>query len=75
VEIGVARGELSHALLKHIPNITEYHAVDPFVGGYDSHDQMSELLLNTNGSIPWGQVCVCVCVVGGRCSRCSSVGV
>eukprot|EP00601_Ochromonadales_sp_CCMP2298_P004451 CAMPEP_0173170536 /NCGR_PEP_ID=MMETSP1141-20130122/1285_1 /TAXON_ID=483371 /ORGANISM="non described non described, Strain CCMP2298" /LENGTH=215 /DNA_ID=CAMNT_0014092427 /DNA_START=228 /DNA_END=875 /DNA_ORIENTATION=- len=55
VEIGVARGELSHALLKHLPHIKEYHAVDPFVGGYDKGDQMSELLESMNGSIPWGQ--------------------
>eukprot|EP01038_Epipyxis_sp_PR26KG_P015473 gene15473-20879_t len=53
VEIGVARGELAEYLLKHVPNIIEYHGVDPFLGGYDSTDAMSNTLSSVNSSYVW----------------------
>ncbi len=53
VEIGVARGELSEYLLKHVPQIEEYHGVDPFLGGYDSTDAMSKILAEVNSSLVW----------------------
>lgn len=34
IEIGTARAELAKALMTALP-IREYHAVDPFLGGYD----------------------------------------
>ncbi|KAJ1427780.1 hypothetical protein B484DRAFT_74102 [Ochromonadaceae sp. CCMP2298] len=58
VEIGVARGELAHALLNNVPSIVEYHAVDPFVGGYDKSDVMSAELQEVherNSSAAWGK--------------------
>lgn len=51
VEIGVARGELSDYLLKHVRTIEEYHGVDPFLGGYDdAHDAMSVYLSHINAT-------------------------
>lgn len=44
IEIGVARGELAHFFMKNIPNISEYHLVDPFMGGYDINDSFSNVL-------------------------------
>ncbi len=55
VEIGVARGELAEYLLKHVPQIEEYHGVDPFLGGYDSTDAMSKILSSMNSSLVWSQ--------------------
>lgn len=55
VEIGIARGELSLHLLKTIPTIKEYHAVDPFLGGYDQNDAMSTELQQVNSSVAWSQ--------------------
>ena len=52
-EIGVARAELSHALLKNIPSIVEYHGIDPFIGGYDKSDAMSKELAEVNASAIW----------------------
>lgn len=53
VEIGVARGGLSHYLLTHVPDIQEYHGVDPFLGGYDNTDAMSNILQSANSSLTW----------------------
>ena len=55
IEIGTARGELAHYLLKHIDDIKEYHAVDPFLGGYDKYDAMSNELSFANSSYEWSQ--------------------
>jgi hypothetical protein len=55
VEIGIARGELSHYLLKNVHSITEYHAVDPFLGGYDSEDYFSVELSKLNSSQIWAK--------------------
>ena len=52
-EIGVARAELSYALLKNIPSIVEYHGIDPFIGGYDANDAMSKELAEANSSAIW----------------------
>mmetsp|Transcript_20391 Transcript_20391/g.45401 ORF Transcript_20391/g.45401 Transcript_20391/m.45401 type:complete len:271 (-) Transcript_20391:431-1243(-) len=54
VEVGVARGELAYALLDKV-GIREYHAVDPFVGGYDKRDLMSKMLSSMNASKAWGE--------------------
>lgn len=53
VEIGIARGELSHHLLSHVHGIREYHAVDPFLGGYDPHDITSIAIKEMNASGSW----------------------
>ena len=53
IEIGVARGELAYHLMKSVPSIEEYHAVDPFLGGYDTNDAMSQLLSSVNSSQAW----------------------
>ena len=54
VEIGIARGELSHYLLTHAPMIDNYNAVDPFIGGYDdANDSMSVELKQANLSTTW----------------------
>jgi len=52
-EIGIARGELSYYFLKHAPSIEQYHAIDPFVGGYDNNDGFSRLLKKMNASEVW----------------------
>ena len=41
IEIGIARGELVHSFVAAVPEVTEYHAVDPFLGGYDPRDVTS----------------------------------
>ena len=57
IEIGTARGELAAYLLKHTSTglIREYHAIDPFLGGYDSKDAMSLELTAANASLSWSQ--------------------
>lgn len=40
IEIGTARGGLAAHMLEH-GNISKWHAVDPFAGGYDITDQTS----------------------------------
>lgn len=55
VEIGVAQGELAEYLLKHVPQIEEYHGVDPFLGGYDDSDAMSKDLAKVNSSLIWSK--------------------
>ena len=42
LEVGTAAGGLAEAILSRHPNI-QYHAVDPFLGGYDTNDAMSQL--------------------------------
>jgi len=45
-------------LLNNVPSIVEYHAVDPFVGGYDKSDVMSAELQEVherNSSAAWGK--------------------
>lgn len=44
-EIGVAYATLTNYLLTKLPSITEYHGIDPFLGGYDENDAMSKTLL------------------------------
>jgi len=53
VEIGVARGELAHYLIRHNPHIEEYHGIDPFLGNYDKSDAMSNELAKWNTSTAW----------------------
>lgn len=55
IEIGTARGELAAASLEHVNTLDEWHAVDPFLGGYDNNDIMSTILKSTNGNDtnPW----------------------
>lgn len=53
VEIGIARGELSEYLMNHVHGIEEYHGVDPFLGGYDTSDAMSNELAKVNSSVVW----------------------
>jgi len=55
VEIGVARGELSNFLLDAIPKLREHHGVDPFVGNYDSADNISNMLGKLNSSSLWSR--------------------
>jgi len=37
-------------LLENIPLITEHHGIDPFMGGYDAGDVMSNRLAESNSS-------------------------
>jgi hypothetical protein len=37
-------------LLHHVDTIKEYHAIDPFLGGYDKRDSMSNFLKSLNSS-------------------------
>ena len=55
IEIGIARAELSKYLLDNVGSIREYYALDPFLGGYDKTDAMSEILLQHNASDVWSQ--------------------
>lgn len=55
IEIGIARAELSHYLLQTVPLIKEFHGVDPFIGGYDNRDKMSNDLVRLNASTHWAQ--------------------
>lgn len=56
IEIGIARGELTHYLLHRLHNqIQEYHAVDPFLGGYDANDAMSSELSEANAPVAWSE--------------------
>ncbi len=66
VEIGVARGELSHYLLKNLDHqIEEYYAIDPFLGGYDDkNDAMSVELTLMNSPQVWA--CSAPCYVRVR---------
>ncbi len=49
-EIGVAYGGLINHMLTYIPTISEYHAIDPFFGGYMKSDQMSSVLEKQNNN-------------------------
>lgn len=61
IEVGTARAELAESVLKHSSHshnhkskgVIEYHAVDPFLGGYDDKDAMSQELKKTNQSLEW----------------------
>ena len=59
VEIGVARGELSHYLMKYLSQnvsiVKEYHGVDPFMGGYDATDAMSKELAAVHKPQAWNE--------------------
>ncbi len=67
VEIGVARGELSHYLLKNLNHqIEEYYAIDPFLGGYDDkNDAMSVELTQMNSPQVWANAVLHVMSVFG----------
>ena len=54
-EVGIARAELSAAILKHIHSdvIKEYHGIDPFLGGYDHRDAMSGELTTMKDPKSW----------------------
>lgn len=59
IEIGIARGELSQVLLKMVPGITDYHAIDPFLGNYDnSNDAMSQVLAEANAPDKWANAVI-----------------
>lgn len=47
-EIGMAFGGLTRHFLSTIQSIKEYHAIDPFMGGYDNSDAMSNFLKDVN---------------------------
>jgi len=59
IEIGITRGELSQVLLRMVPGITEYHAIDPFVGNYDNaNDAMSKVLAAVNAPDKWANAVI-----------------
>ena len=55
VEIGMAFGGLTRHLLSSVKSIKEYHAIDPFLGGYDTTDAMSNFLNSVNASEAWNK--------------------
>eukprot|EP01036_Dinobryon_divergens_P031859 gene31859-41342_t len=56
IEIGIARGELSHYLLSTLPSIREYHAVDPLLGGYDPNSELSNTTRQYDNSVWFGAI-------------------
>jgi len=55
VEVGVAYGGLTRYLLTKSKIIKEYHGIDPFLGGYDKTDEMSNVIKATNNSLGYYQ--------------------
>ncbi len=45
VEIGTARGGLAAYMLMELHNITSWHSIDPFAGGYDKTDATSDIIV------------------------------
>jgi len=67
IEIGTARGELAAASLEHVPTLEQWHAVDPFLGGYDKNDVMSTILRSHgNDTNPWVQALIATLPFGCR---------
>lgn len=51
VEIGTARGGLAAYMLMELHNITSWHSIDPFAGGYDKTDATSDIIVQAEKKI------------------------